>query len=640
MVTATMPARSNGAAFAAPSGKRQSELWGDVEIPVIVGTGEHESGKTLFGLTICPGEQTLVYDWEGSSRTYRSIGFAHVDIAEEMAKKFGTKRYTAMDRYLWWRDDIFERAQSGRYRVGMIDPTSELEDGIAEYVRKHVGEFDLTLAQIQKSSGLFWGAMKKEWKFILERLRPYFDTLYLTVHLRDQFVGNAPSGKREPKGKETLMELASLALWFDRSPGPDGKKPLAPAANVLKSRLCKMHFDPETGKLDVVPVVPPRLPVATPAAIRKYIESPPNYEKLKKEERYHERGMTEEEKLRLQAQIAADSRAAGEIELQKLEQMRRAAEAQMAAAAAMPQVPDQANTLAQDRAAKSQAAAADANRPITAETVARIQKALGDCFGSDVAELRGYLSAKLAEFGVAQVSKLTQSQGESLEIDIVTLQAQRKAAEAEAKAAELKATPYEADARREMQQAAARQQSQPQAEAAEEPPFDPTPEHSPGPVAPPQAVESQPAENPNASCTPQQVEEIKALLPQIHEDGNHCAAFLRAEVAKHGAGKITDLTAAQASLVIGAMKVAIQERQALAADDQPETASREQIERIRELANRLNWDADKQQAYLANLRIGSFRSMSKRQAEACISYLLGIELGFKNPAEGMPANFT
>lgn len=629
MNTATLPAQANGAAVVEPSGKRQNGLWGDIDIPVIVGTGEFESGKTLFGLTICPGPETLVYDWEGSSLTYRpSLNFAHVDIAEEMSKKFGTKRYTAMDRYLWWRDDIFERAQKRQFRVGMIDPTSELEDGIAEYVKKHVGEFDLTLAQIQKSAGLFWGAMKKEWKFTLERLRPYFETLYLTVHLRDQFVGNAPSGKREPKGKETLMELASLSLWFDRSPGPDGVKPKAPAANVLKSRLSKMRVDPETGEIDIVPVCPPRLPVATPAAIRNYIAKPPNYKKLKEEERFFEKSMSEEEKLRLQAQIAADTRAAAEGELQRLERMRQAAEAQQAAAASAPQAPDQANTSVQDHAAKSAVAATVANAPITATTTEKIQKAAGEYFGADATGLRAWLAGKLAEFGVERVSGLTQSQGESLEIDIVTLLSQKKMAEASSKGAALKQEPYEADARR-TTTPPAEQPTQPAADV----PFDPKPELA---TAPPAA----PAASPDGPITAAQVTELQSLLPQVSDDGQQQRSFLLAELKRHSVGKVSELTTAQAALVIGAAKLAIKDRESLAADDKPESATREQVERIRDLSTRLNWAVEKQQAYLSDLRVGSFRSLSKNQADACIEYLIKIELGFANPAEGMPANFT
>ena len=60
-------------------------LW-QQPIPVIGLTGEYQSGKTLFGLSISPGPRTLVYDMEKSSLTYESIGFQRVDIGAEMLK--------------------------------------------------------------------------------------------------------------------------------------------------------------------------------------------------------------------------------------------------------------------------------------------------------------------------------------------------------------------------------------------------------------------------------------------------------------------------------------------------------------------------------------------------------------------------
>ena len=150
MATAIQPHATNAAAIA----PQKRPLWRDLEIPVIIGTGEYGQGKTIFGLSICPGSETLVYDLEGSSLTYRSVGFTHVDMAAELNKKY-PNGYTAEQRYLWWRENVLLKAKSGKFRVLMVDPVSEIEDGLAEHVRKNAAKFDLTDEQIRKAAPLF-----------------------------------------------------------------------------------------------------------------------------------------------------------------------------------------------------------------------------------------------------------------------------------------------------------------------------------------------------------------------------------------------------------------------------------------------------------------------------------------------------
>lgn len=336
-----------------PAGQQQKPppLWGEIEIPIIVGTGEFGQGKTVFGLSICPGAQTLVYDNEGSSLSYRSIGFSHVDMAAELARKY-PNGYTALNRYEWWRADAINRGRSGKFRVLMVDPASEIEDGLAEHVRKNARKFNLTEGQIAKSPGLFWGAMKRAWQQDLDFLRTFYECVYLVVHMRDEFKGNGPTGKREPKGKETLFQLASLFLQFERPKDATGQVSAIPAAKVLKSRLAKPVFTAD-GELQIVPVLPPRMPTATPLALRRYIAQPPDYSKLAPDELDPEKQMTEAEKLQMQAQIAADTRAAAEAEVSRLERMNQVAAAQQAAreqaAANHVPAPDQAAQYAASR---------------------------------------------------------------------------------------------------------------------------------------------------------------------------------------------------------------------------------------------------------------------------------------------------
>lgn len=429
-------------------------LWGDIEIPIIVGTGEFGQGKTLFGLTICPGPETLVYDYEGSSLTYRSIGFHHVDMAAELLAKY-PNGFTSEQRYLWWREDIVRRAKSGKYRVGVIDPASEIEDGMADHLRKNITKYGLTQAQCDRSPALFWGVMKKEWKLLLDQLRNYFDTLYMTVHLRDEFKGGAPTGKREPKGKETLFELASLFLWFEREKNKKtGEVAAVPSATVLKSRLAKTIF--VNDELQVVPVLPPRLPRATPKAIREYIATPPDYDKLAKAERIHEKELTEDERLLLQSQMAANQALAAQAELSLEEKRAQAAERMRNRPLPTPS-PDQSAEFAQRQTEKAEAAAvehdnqpAEPTEPTVSESLAtEIRQLLADAFATRE-EAKEWVTTKLAAVGADRITSLSQSAAESMRAELFYLKSvelQRRAAEKLAGSGTVPTTDHEPSAK-------------------------------------------------------------------------------------------------------------------------------------------------------------------------------------------------
>jgi hypothetical protein len=118
---------------------------------------------------------------------------------------------------------------------------------------------------------------------------------------------------------------------LDRSPKEKGKEaPRVPAGIVKKERLVRFGA---TGD-DDRPILPPRVPACTPDAIRKYIANPPDFAKLDAGERLPDTSMSDDEKLRMQAAISENERAAAEHRLSALEMARQAAEAGRAAMAA------------------------------------------------------------------------------------------------------------------------------------------------------------------------------------------------------------------------------------------------------------------------------------------------------------------
>lgn len=428
-------------------------LWGELDIPIIVGTGEFGMGKSLFGLTICPGPQTLVYDYEGSSLTYKSIGFEHVDMAAELLAKF-PNGFTSEQRYLWWREDIVRRGKSGKYRVAVIDPASEIEDGMADHLRKNITKYGLTQAQCDRSPALFWGVMKKEWKLLLDTLRSYFDTLYMTVHLRDEFRGGAPTGKREPKGKETLFELASLFLWFEREKNrKTGEVSAVPSATILKSRLAKAVFVDD--ELQIVPVLPPRLEKSTPRAIREYIAKPPDYSKLSKGERLHEKELSEDERLFIQAKIAADQALAAQAEVTLAEKRANAATSQKAIATPPPDV---AADYAATQAEKAKSSATETNaaamvdppatEPATEPPVESITDATRQQIRTLVCEIYETREEQIAasktileQQGVAAVAEMSEVAGMRVVAELMGLKSQVLQERAAAKLAASGTTP-------------------------------------------------------------------------------------------------------------------------------------------------------------------------------------------------------
>lgn len=296
-------------------------LWPrDIHIPVLGCAGELHSGKTLFGLTIDP-LRTIAYDMEKSSESYLGLGFTRIDVPTELLKKY-PDGYSPLQVFEWIRDDI-RKIPPGKYTVGMIDPVTDVEAGLVDYVKANPKEFGKTATQYERASALLWGDVKNYWKSILLDFTSRFETFYFTAHMRQVWKGNSPTSRREPQGKDTLAKLATLYLLLDRLPNKKGDVPEKPRGRVLKDRLS--HTSIVDGEPVIQPILPPQLPEATPAAIRRYIIVPPNYEKLTAKEKVPEKPLSDDEKLEIQVEISRNEVDAETMRAGRFEQVEQAA---------------------------------------------------------------------------------------------------------------------------------------------------------------------------------------------------------------------------------------------------------------------------------------------------------------------------
>jgi len=292
-------------------------------IPIIGGTGKKWSGKSVFGLNICPQPNaTLVYDFEQSTTSYEQerarIGapFVRIDVQKEMHNYKDEKGnypyrsgYKPINLFMWWIKHV-RSLEAGKYRVIMADPVTDLERGLTDWVAANPEYFGHTANQYQKMSGVMWGDVKDFEKIVLADITARCETFYFTAHIGAEFKGNTATGKEKAKGKETLYELASVYLWFERDPDSTGTRPNIPSARVEKGRLMVSELIDE--EVVSYSVLPPRLPQATPKAIREYFKNPAGKVALKDTEKAREESMSADDRLRLEVAKAEAERDAAQ----------------------------------------------------------------------------------------------------------------------------------------------------------------------------------------------------------------------------------------------------------------------------------------------------------------------------------------
>jgi len=315
--------------------------WGSpMEIEVFGATGEFSTGKTILGASIAPGAhpeghpfagqpRTLYLDLEKSGTSYAGTGWRRIDVPKTLTEAYGP-HWTARQAAEWF-NSVPTHVKPGQYEVCVVDPINDIESGQVDIVKANPTAYGYTKNQIDNSVPLLMAAMKAHYKKLLMGFAGAFRCLYFTTHLRDEFKAGKPTTRREPRGKETLAELASLYLWLERLPDEKGNTSAVPSAIVLKHRLSDTRVN-EDGQLEIVELMPRRIPVATVQAIRQYIANPPNIEKPATGERVIEKPVTEMDLQRVrlataEAQATAATAQASLVERQKeLATIRRTAQ--------------------------------------------------------------------------------------------------------------------------------------------------------------------------------------------------------------------------------------------------------------------------------------------------------------------------
>jgi hypothetical protein len=293
-------------------------LWpGKKRLKVVGVTGPWSSGKTQFILSIAKQKRTRLYDLEFSSadcEDYEEEGLTRIDLPAEMELAY-PGGYTAKDMFLWWLNDVLS-LDPFQYDLIAVDPANELERGMTDWVKSRFAEWKFgSESSFAKMEGVFWGTVKDEWKRLLVKIATRCQTLGLSNHLKTVWKNGKPTEDLEPKGKKTFMELASLYLYLERDVlGTKEGRNLAqpPSAIVLKSRLRRTKF--VDGMVDqIIPILPDRIPVATPKALREYLLNPVGEREIREDEMITEKTYSNEQVLELKARIAADELAAAQL---------------------------------------------------------------------------------------------------------------------------------------------------------------------------------------------------------------------------------------------------------------------------------------------------------------------------------------
>jgi hypothetical protein len=229
---------------------------------------------------------------------------------------------------MWWLS-VVRSIPPGRFRVIVLDVAEEIETGLADWVWENPLHFNKTKDQYIKMRGLYWGDVSALWKSILADIASRCETFAFSNHMGTVWTRSGEAtDKRKHKGKRVLAELASLYMKLERTKDARGDVAMVPSgitdlAEGCKTRLMTKITRPDGTRMRVG-VLPPRLPVATPQAIRDYFAHPAyGNGGLRPEELSPDRQLTAEQRLELERDTAMAQADAERLKLERLREERR-----------------------------------------------------------------------------------------------------------------------------------------------------------------------------------------------------------------------------------------------------------------------------------------------------------------------------
>lgn len=287
-------------------------------IPFIWAYGARGAGKSTLASMIhpaAPGERatTLYFDLEmGNTSRANQMAMQYCDLISLAAQMFPDGYRPIQIFEIWW--SIISQLPPGLFSITVIDPISELEEGLKEYVETNYSDFKRGPGEYTKNRSAFWDDVKTLLKTILTDVATRVQTVVGISHLRVAWEGNrpSPSGRMEPKGLKVWEELASIALWLDRIPNQR-----APRARVDKCRIDRLNWSKqdEFGTPEILPMLPPTMPVCDIPTIKRMMATPVT--SFSQEEMTEldlaEARLSDGQRMVLEAEIAAGRRAELEV---------------------------------------------------------------------------------------------------------------------------------------------------------------------------------------------------------------------------------------------------------------------------------------------------------------------------------------
>lgn len=237
-------------------------------------TGMRGIGKSFFAAQADIPDNILYLDFEEKgSALHEQLKFgAYHSVTALAAEKFGPE-YTPAQVYPLVKQ-LVTAVPKDRFTVAVFDNIEPLEQAFLAEVKRNPSAYGISPQNAV--SGSFGGA----WPGVNSLVSGYANVLYakgvqLIIaigHLKSVWAsqGVVPN-KFRPKGVERWHELSILSLVL-----VPGKHVPVPAALVQKEQLGRLIFDAEKGEHRIVRTLPLRLPRATFAEVRRYLNEPAN----------------------------------------------------------------------------------------------------------------------------------------------------------------------------------------------------------------------------------------------------------------------------------------------------------------------------------------------------------------------------